>query len=225
VVRITLLLALASLPSLAATTNCMPGTLQSYIELGSDGCQLGTRIISEIALSTILSGGSPIDPTAVTVTPAVMGITASLLFTFDIPPQSTTLLESVFEATVNPASTGDQLGIRLLNAMATGDAAITGTVDLCDGSLVLGTCFGRPLPPAIALVSSDINEPFGSTATGPVLSYGLNHDIVIDPGTNGTASLGAAQLTFTAVPEPGTFLALMTGLTAMFVVRRRLLNP
>jgi hypothetical protein len=199
----------------------MPGTLQSYIELGTDGCRLGTRVISDIGQSTILQGGTEIDPATISVTPSVMGITASLLFSFDVPLQNTTLSQSVFDATVTPdSSRGDRLEIRLIQAMPTGDAAITGTVDLCDEFFVFGMCFGNPLSPAVALVSSDINLPWGLTGTGPLSRYGLNHDIVIDPGTNGTASLAASRLTFTAVPEPGTFFALAAGLTALFFARR-----
>jgi hypothetical protein len=89
---------------------------------------------------------------------------------------------------------------------------------LCTGALLAGLCTGDSQP-VIALVSSDTELSFASGTTGPGASYSLLHDVVLDAGSSGTASLTSAQLTFTAVPEPATLLTLAAGLLSMFVLR------
>ena len=46
-------------------------------------------------------------------------------------------------------------------------------------------------------------------------------DLTIDAGPNGSASLEAARLTFTTVPEPGTSLLLLGSLPLFLLLRKR----
>ena len=116
------------------------------------------------------------------------------------------------------------IDLLLITPSAAGDGVVTGLIDLCSEPFAFGTCFGTPLPPAIALVSAVGSFPLASTQTPGLSSYGLLQDIGIDAGVSGSASLQAAQLTFTSVPEPGTAVAFAAGTAALIAFRRTLLK-
>jgi hypothetical protein len=153
-----------------------------------------------------------------------MGRAGSLLFGFgSISAQNGDFFQSVIEGVVTPdISAPENIDLLLITASAAGDGVVTGLIDLCSEPFAVGTCFGTPLPPAIALVSAFGSVPLARTQTPGLSSYGLLQDISIDAGVTGSASLQAAQLTFTSVPEPGTAFAFAAGLSTLIVFRRRL---
>jgi hypothetical protein len=223
VVRVTLVLLAFASAALAAPSDCAPGTLDDYLALGSDGCRLGSRVVSDIALSAPLSGATAIDPATVSVTPSVFGRSGSLSFGFAQSASGGQIFQSTIEGTITPETgTPEIIDLLLINASAGNDGVVTGLIDLCSEPFAFGTCFGTPLPPAAALVSASGSFPLARTQTPALPSFGFLQDIVIDAGVSGTASLEASRLTFTSVPEPGTAVGLATGLGMLLAVRRAL---
>jgi len=208
---------------LGAPMNCVPGTLNDYLNLDPVvGCRLGDRVLSEFALTPLTFGSAEIDPGSVLVTPSTLGMSGSLLFTYNAAASNAGVLESVFQMNVTPADGGseDIVDLRLIDAAAAGDAVVLGIVDLCEGFQFPGFCSGASQT-LIATVTSFDDFSFATGRISRGASYGLTQDIVLDAGPNGSASLKEAQLTFTAVPEPTTVVTLVTGLVTLSVLRRR----
>jgi hypothetical protein len=158
------------------------------------------------------------------VIPSTLGMSGSLLFAYNAAAAGGSVLESIFQMTVTPEGGGeDVVDLRLIDATATADAVVLGIVDLCEGSQFAGFCNG-PSQTLIASVSAfdDLSSASGRISRGA--GYGLAQDIVIDAGPNGSASLRAAQLTFTTIPEPTTIVTLVAGLITLGVLRRRKLT-
>ncbi len=221
--RPTILLLLTALVSFGAPSNCASGSLSDYLALSSDGCQLGTRVLSDFSLEDLLSFATPIDPTDVQVTPSAAGPIGSLLFTFNTSAATAELFQSALQFTVAPNSP-EKVDLQLIGATATADGATTGVADLCSDVFLGGVCFGLPQPVLITLVTESANIPLASGSIGPLASYHVRQDIVVDGGPSGTAALQSSQLTFTAIPEPSTLATLGAGLALTFVLRRRRRN-
>jgi hypothetical protein len=221
VVRFTFALILSSAVCLAAP-NCTSGTLADYLGLPAEGCRLGPRVLSAFEALPVLSGATEIDPAAVQVMPTVAGATGSLLLTFSNgAAQNGAILESFFALTVEPdAATGENVTLALMNASASMDGVVTGIVELCDDAIFLGLCTGNSQA-LISLVSSFDSLPVSSGSLGQVPAFFLSHDITVDAGLNGAASIGAAQLTFTTVPEPGTAAGCLAALALAAALRCR----
>src|SRR5262245_48013221 len=83
VLRLTILLVLTSLVLLGAPSNCAPGSLSDYLALDSEGCRLGTRVLSGFTLESLLPFASEINQGSVQITPSAAGLTGSLLFTYN----------------------------------------------------------------------------------------------------------------------------------------------
>jgi hypothetical protein len=211
-----------SLSCFGAPLDCVHGTLADYAALEEEGCRLGTRVLSGFALGP--TGGSPIPSSAITVSPSVAGLTGSLLFAFDNASASAgQVLQTLVFMSVDPDNDlGEIVSLQLTGATATGNGVVTGVAELCNGFFAgVGTCSG-PSTAVVTLVSATDNLPFDSQSIGPASIYSLSHDIVVDGSPDGSASLAAAQLTFTSIPEPGTAGALAIGLTCLVLLRRRL---
>jgi hypothetical protein len=152
----------------------------------------------------------------------VLGDTASLLFLFNASAGRAMTLESRVRMTVTPDTMAPQrIMLRLNEASATGDGVVLGSADLCAASIRAGVCQGESAS-IVALRSAAVEAPAASAGLGAALRYDLLHDIVIDAGTTGSASLASSQLTFTPIPEPATWVNLVAGLAALLAVRRRL---
>jgi hypothetical protein len=177
-------------------------------------------VLSGFSPESLLPFASEINPATVQITPSAAGLTGSLLFTYN-GTAAGGVLESIFSMTIAPdLGAVEKVDLQLIGASATGDGVVTGVADVCDAGFLGGVCTGTSQP-IIALVDSLNNVSPGSAIIGPLASYALLQDIVIDGGLSGTATLTAAQLTFTAVPEPATLATLATGLLVTLVLRRR----
>jgi hypothetical protein len=226
VLRLTILLIVAALVSSGAPSDCTPGSLNDYLALDPiDGCRLGTRVVSGFFLEPLVTGANPIDPASVQITPSSAGLTGSLLFTYNTSALDGELLESILQFTVAPDGAAvEKVDLQLIGASATGDGVVTGIADMCSDFIGGGVCFGVPQGTLIALVSELDSIPLASGIVGPLASYNVLHDIVIDGGLTGTASLTSDRLIFTAIPEPATLATLATGLLVTFVLKRRRRN-
>src|SRR5262249_34379894 len=132
--------------SLGSAAVCVPGTLQSYIGLGSGGCQLGPLLFDNFAIASGQSIATPISPSQVQVTPGGSAFLPSLLFTLNSVAGPGTIFESFFRFQAVGAETG--VSIALNNPTAMGDGAVTGTLDVCSNGTFAGGapigCAGTP---------------------------------------------------------------------------------
>lgn len=222
VVRITLLLTVSAILAIAAPSDCASGTLADYFVLPAEGCRLGTRVVLEFEPLSVLPGATDIDPTTIQVTPSSLGDMGSLLFTFnDASARNASILESFIQLTVtSDTMRGEFVTLTLMGAAAAGDGVVTGIAELCGAGFAGGVCQGSSQP-LISLVSGVDNLPASSGTPGPLASFQLTHDITVDAGSAGTASLTSAQLNFTTVPEPSTAMAVISSLAAVLLARRR----
>jgi hypothetical protein len=67
--QIILLFSSMLIAGTAFGSSCVSGSLQSYIDVGAGGCDLGAASFSQFALALGQNGATPIDPSQVLVTP------------------------------------------------------------------------------------------------------------------------------------------------------------
>jgi hypothetical protein len=178
-------------------------------------------VLSDFIQVPLTSGSTPIDPASVSITPSVLGTTASLQFAFNAAAAGGLALESFINMRVKPDTFApDLVDLRLVGATATGDGVVLGIAELCDG-FILDVCFG--IPQSVVASHTNLGTIPAIPATLGTLSdaYELRQDVVIDAGPSGTASLAAVELTFTTIPEPATVLTLTWGIFVLVAFRRR----
>ena len=206
--------------SLGSAAVCVPGTLQSYIGLGSGGCQLGPLLFDNFAIASGQSIATPISPSQVQVTPGGSLFLPSLLFTLNSVAGPGSIFESFFRFQAVGAETG--VSISLNNPTATGDAAVTGTLDVCRNGTFAGSapigCSGAS-GSAIAFQIAGDSQLSDSTTFAFSSFFDVFVDLTIDGGLAGTASLPSATVAVAAVPEPATLWLIAAGL--ILVGRRR----
>ena len=208
-------------PALAGP--CLPGTLSDYILLGSTGCTLNQVQFFDFYTAPGQAVATPIDPTAIQVTPGGVAYFPTLLLTLN----STAGAGSLFETFFHYSATGDTLlgaSIALGTLAVTGDGAITGVLDVCAGGLFFPFeptgCTGSP-GTAIAF-AIDIDSQLSSRLDFPATSFfDVFVDISIDGGLNGFASLDAASVSATT-PEPAPLLLTALALACFGTLTRHL---
>src|SRR5690606_25571980 len=105
---------------------CIQGSLEDFANLGATGCEVGSVQFSDF---TVLTGPStPVDPTAVQITPGGGASNPTLMFTVDTAAAA----GEVFELFVGFTATGTLMGasIDLMSPTVTGDGVATGILDL-----------------------------------------------------------------------------------------------
>jgi PEP-CTERM motif len=199
--------------SLGSAAVCVPGTLQSYIGLGSGGCQLGTLLFDNFAIASGQSIATPINPSQVQVTPGGSAFLPSLLFTLNSVAGPGAVFESFFRFQAVGLETG--VSIALNNPTATGDGAVTGTLDVCRNGTFAG---GAPIGcsgtsgSAIAFQIAGDSQLSDSAAFASSSFFDVFVDLTIDGGLAGTASLPSATVAVAAAPEPATLWLIAAGL-------------
>lgn len=223
-----MLVVLASCLSLRVYADpCASGTLASYEVLGATGCTIGTNLLSSFTSLAGTTGGTEIDPSAISITPSGGTSSPQLLFTLS-QSTSTSLLEALFTYQIsgNPFK---QSEIDLGKSSETGDGAVTDIQNLCaDGTFSpdgLTGCSGSSAP-SQATVDGALNSSQLPIAAMAFLS--VTDDFSIDPGTFGSASAGTFTDTFTVgkstgtVPEPkSTILIAALALGLAIAAKRR----
>ena len=207
--------------SLGSAAVCVPGTLQSYVALGSGGCQLGPLLFDNFAIASGQSIATPINPSQVQVTPGGSMFLPTLLFTLNSVAGPGTIFESFFRfQAVGPETAAS---IALNNPGVSGDGAVTGTLDVCRNGTFAG---GAPIGcsgisgSAIAFQIAGDSQLSDSTTFAFSSFFDVFVDLTIDGGRAGTASLPSATVAVAAaVPEPATLWLIAAGL--ILVGRRR----
>lgn len=218
------------MPSAALAAPCAPGTLQDYINAGAVACGIGNLEFADFELASAPFGATPIDPSAVQVTPTATPTTAELIVTVNAAATAGQFFDSFFRFHVTALGTSHLFGYgaSLTDATATGDGVVTLIDDVCADGTFSGTdpigCSGTPS--TIILFADALDALSTDSAPTPVSSFfDVFADLGIDGGLAGTASLAAGTLRFftapAPVPEPATAWLLMLAAALLINGRRR----
>jgi len=209
-------------------TPCAPGSLDTFVNFGATGCQIGTVEFTNFTILPGLTIGTPVDPAQVQITPGGTALNPMLSFTLNKTANAGEVFESFFRFSASDFLTG--ASIDLTSPTATGDAAITAILDVCpNGSFSGSAPFGCPTSPA-SLTAFAINQSSllsDSASFAVAKSADVFVDLTLDGGQSGTATFSSASIGFSSVPEPSTALLLTLGLSAFGVVlqaRRRMVS-
>ncbi len=193
----------------ALTTPAVPGTLASYLALGPDGVTIGSTTFSNFTLDALQTGATQI-PTSILVNPINIFGAPALEFIV----QQTALAGEIFELKLSYkvqdiSIVGAEVAFDM--AAATGDAAVTATLDLMGPA---------PQPATLIAVATSGFSTFSEETSFPSVSQIFAQtDLVIDGGFAGQGSARSVTNSFQAVPEPSTALYGLVTL-AMCATRR-----
>ncbi len=201
---------------------CLPGTLQTYINLGSTGCQIGAVQFADFTVAAGQAIATPISPGQVQVSPGGGVFNPALLFTLNQTATAGQLFESFFRFDVSGTLTG--ASISLGSPATTGDGAVTGILDVCRNGLFSGGapigCSGSAAT-AIAFAIAEDSQLSDSVSLGASSFFDVFVDLTADAGLSGSATLPSASVSISAVPEPGAMLLAGAGLALIGVLRAR----
>ena len=188
--------------SMGAVPECKRGTLQSYLDLGFDGCSIGGVVVFDFELIVIPLGSREIVPESITVSPSREDSRPQLQFRLDAKAGAGELVASAFnfgaQGTIG-TSFLDGVGARLDGATAGGDGAVTMLNSVCPGEeFVLDMCFAlsdftRP-PSAITFVAGGDASRSGGVRVAPGDQMGVTVEIVVDGGLAGAGALQSATV-------------------------------
>ncbi len=214
---------LAVIPSsLTEATPCLPGSLQSYIDLGSGGCSIEDKTVFGFLDLGILGGAIPILPSDVAVTPIETPGEPGLTFDFGVSAGPGEFFQALFAFSVAVDPGGMPIGAVSLSL---GGSAVDP-----DGANSALLCIGTldpacPTPDTVILFDIGVDSLLSdSRAFAPLAALDLVADIVVDAGLSGSATLSSATLRFQeirVVPEPVLSIPLAAGLLALTRIRRR----
>lgn len=201
---------------------CLPGTLETYVNLGSAGCELGNVLFANFAPEPGQTAATPIDPAQVQVAPGSAPFAPILLFELNASTGAGEILESFFrfDASGFPA----RASIALNSPSAAGDGAVTGVLNVCpDGMFAPDMPTGCTTSPAGTVVFAIDQSAFLSDSlTLPASGFfDVFVDLTIDGGLAGSASLASASVGVSSIPEPSALLLVAAGLGALGKLRAR----
>jgi hypothetical protein len=207
--RITILC--LSLSAAAWAGPCLPGSLQDYLDLGSDGCQLGSGSLSLFVNNFMPfdspAGVTPIDPAMVLIEPFSSTYDRGFSVSLDTTAAAGQRFDTFFNfQAVGPAIAAASL--LLEDSMASGDGAVAAVVNICRDGYFSGGPFlcGGSQEDLIALKLS-VDVPNSDFRAFPATSFfDVFAEISLDGGLAGTASGATGTLTITQTPEPGSLV-------------------
>ncbi|MEX2262706.1 MAG: PEP-CTERM sorting domain-containing protein [Bryobacteraceae bacterium] len=211
--------------ALAVPIDCLPGTLADYIALPADGCQLGPAVFSDFVNPGVLPGSTEISPGSIGVNPLFDPLQPGLLFTYGADAAGPTVLQSVVEFLVSsPSPPGFVFAsLEITGNSVTDPGLALATSELCFTGFIGGICTGSSQVLAAFDIGFD-SSTFDSRGLAPLSALAVRHDVVVDGGLSGSASLATAELRFgrlNAVPEPATAALVFATLVATIVSTRR----
>jgi hypothetical protein len=198
---------------------CTANTLESYISLGSTGCEIGASTFSGFEALPPITGALPVAPGNISITPVQAGNMVGL----DIMINATAIAGQVRQSLLGymvmaPAITSTM--VTLSGTSVTGGAFVTDIQNYCGGGAFLpGDVTGCTGPTNDSLVVLNAGS---QQATFPAVStLNVVHDLTLDAFEGGTASGGMVMDRFTVaagpepIPEPRTYVLLSSALLAI----------
>jgi hypothetical protein len=209
---------------------CTSGSLQSYINLGTGGCGLGTIQFTNFTIAPGITGATAINPATINVTPGSGGpFNFTLMFSVNQTANTGDLLQALLRFTATgSALTTASIALSPSSAI-TGDGSITGILDVCPNAQFAGNspsgCTTSPQSALAFLVSGD-SGLFDSRSFAPSRSFDVFVDLTADGASSGTATLVSATVGLSDVPEPSALWlsGLGVGIVGFTHLRRRSLT-
>ncbi len=216
-IRILIPLMALALPALATpVADCTDGTLDSYIALGSNGCQLGAYRVFGFQEISPSFGADPIASSAVSIMAANGANFGSLAFSASVQSRTTALESAFLYSIAGPTFLG---GLTLDQATASGSGVALVTQEFCvGGSFSDGICTGTNIPQTVFQVDGD--QELSAQALLSTQLANIRQSIVVDAGGAGSATFGQATVTF-ATPEPGAGLLIASALASLIFFKWR----
>ena len=192
---------LATLIALSTTAAALaapatPGTLASYLALGPAGVTIGSTTFSNFTLDPLQTGATQI-PTSILVNPINIFGMPTLEFIVNQTAAAGQLFELKLSYNVQDVSIFGA-GVAYDMATVTGDAAVTGTLDVTGPTPQPGTF--------IAVATAGFSTPSEQGNFPSVSALFARTDIVVDGGFGGQGSVRSVSNNFQVVPEPSTAL-------------------
>src|ERR1700761_6806984 len=105
---------------LVSAAPCVPGTLMSYIALGSAGCTIGSNVLANFTQGTALNGTVNIPPAGLNIFPAGGASNPGIIVTGSIAAASGQVFSTLLNYTI-AGSTYTSDTVTLSNTPATGN--------------------------------------------------------------------------------------------------------
>ncbi len=205
-------------PLASASSLCVTGTLASYEALGASGCSIGTNTLFDFNIPSGITGATAIAPGSIEIIPSGGTTAPTLTFLISSTASDGALLEALIDYSISGNEyTSDS--ITLADSSSTGNGAVTDIQNYCIGgsfdSTGVKNCSTGDKGGLLLLGDGSDSGSFTQT---PFLN--VTDDFTLDSGGSGagnTAAGGKITDSFTAVPEPATYLLLTAGLVLVML--------
>lgn len=203
---------------LASAPVCVTGSLESYIALGGEGCDLGSGNYSGFRVLPPITGATAIAPADITINPLFTATEVALQYVLNQTARNGELLQALFgylltapaitegTLTVSGTSSGGGGIVTTIRSVCAGGEFAPGSVTGCSGTasdaIVLGNGTDMQSFTAVALADAVV-------------------DITLDAAAGGSASAGVVEDAFVIVPEPGTSGLFLSALAGVAILARR----
>jgi hypothetical protein len=206
-------------------SDCVAGTLSSYIALGGTGCSLGHVVFFDFAFSVVASGGgiTPVSPSAITVTPTVISEHYNFNFSStQFAASGSQFAMYLLAYTVDPhpiITFADELQEQ--SPIFPGLVSIT--TDLCLNAPFTPSCLGNPA--AVTVFDNGISAQLSDLVVFPSIPpsnvLGVRNNIAIQ-ANGSSADFSSFTNSVGFVPEPADTLLTGSGLIGLLWCFRRL---
>ena len=194
---------------------CLPGTLQTYVDLGSNGCEFGDWRFANFTLGPVPPFPT-INPTLVNVTPGGTTILPELLFTPNQTADPAEQFGLLFHFVVTGALSS--ISLEFISPTVSGDGQVYAFLDVCPDDFFDYAPFG--CSNALNFLSTGNTKLYDSMPLPSASFYHTSLHLYLEGGSSGSAALESASIGLNSVPEPDVTLLTLAGLGAIYLRRR-----